>query len=42
MKWYLHTIRWWILQAQVDLISELIHGGAGRWEEGVVMKYEKK
>jgi len=37
-EWVRNRIRWWILQGQIDLISELIHGGAGLWEEGIVYK----
>jgi hypothetical protein len=36
-KNYLRRIvRWWILQGQIDLLNDLIHGGAGKWEEGII------
>lgn len=36
--WIQHRIGWWICQAQIDFIHDLIHGGAGQLEEGICAK----
>jgi len=38
-KYIYHVIRWWIIQSEIDLLHDLIHGGAGCLNEGIITKY---